>query len=62
MVDSLFDDKKRMDSSWKDREEELRLILLAEKEREINQLKAEYDSYVQLLEQKLMRSRTKDTS
>lgn len=47
------------DAAWKDREEELRRILVGEKERELAQLKAEYDSYVNLLEQKLMRSRTR---
>ena len=47
------------DSAWKDREDELRRVLLLEKEGEIAQLKAEYDSYVGLLEQKLDRSRTR---
>ena len=46
-------------SAWKDREDELRRVLLLEKEGEIAQLKAEYDSYVGLLEQKLDRSRTR---
>jgi hypothetical protein len=47
--------------SWKDKEEELRRILSIEKDKEISQLKAEYDSYADLLEQKLMRSRTRET-
>ncbi len=47
------------DDAWKDLEEELRRVLHVEKEREISQLKAEYDSYVNLLEQKLDRSRTR---
>ena len=47
------------DSAWKDREDELRRVLLLEKEGEIAQLKAEYDSYAGLLEQKLDRSRTR---
>jgi hypothetical protein len=50
------------DLAWKDREDELRRVLNLEKEREISQLKAEYDSYVGLLEQKLDRSRTKGNS
>jgi len=49
------------DLSWKDREEELRRIICLEKDKEISQLKAEYDSYTELLEQKLMRSRTRET-
>ena len=49
------------DLSWKDREEELRRIIGLEKDKEISQLKAEYDSYTELLEQKLMRSRTRET-
>lgn len=53
---------KKHEESWKDRESEIRMIMLNEKEREIMQIKAEYDSYVKLLEQKLMRSRTKDAS
>ena len=48
------------DLAWKDREDELRRVLHLEKEREISQLKAEYDSYVGLLEQKLDRSRTRE--
>jgi len=47
------------DSAWKDRENELRRILNLEKDREISQLKAEYDSHIALLEQKLMRARSK---
>jgi hypothetical protein len=50
------------DLAWKDREDELRRVLHIEKEREISQLKAEYDSYVGLLEQKLDRSRTREES
>ncbi len=46
------------EASWKDREEELRRVLGIEKDREISQIRAEYDSYVSLLEQKLMRSRS----
>lgn len=49
------------DVAWKDREEELRRILSLEKDKEISQIKAEYDSYTDLLEQKLMRSRTRET-
>ncbi|MEW5979827.1 MAG: hypothetical protein AB1898_28870 [Acidobacteriota bacterium] len=48
------------DDFWKDREEELRRILHVEKERELAQVKADYDSYVALLEQKLNRSRGRD--
>ena len=50
------------DLAWKDREDELRRVLHLEKEREISQLKAEYDSYVGLLEQKLDRSKTRENS
>ncbi len=46
--------------AWTDREEELRRILSLEKDKEISQIKAEYDSYTDLLEQKLMRSRTRE--
>jgi hypothetical protein len=49
------------DVAWKDREEELRRILSLEKAKEISQIKAEYDSYTDLLEQKLTRSRTRET-
>jgi hypothetical protein len=49
------------DVAWKDREEELRRILSLEKDKEISQIKAEYDSYTDLLEQKLLRSRTRET-
>jgi hypothetical protein len=49
------------DVAWKDREEELRRILSLEKDKEISQVKAEYDSYTDLLEQKLMRSPTRET-
>ena len=48
------------DFAWKDREDELRRVLHLEKEREISQLRAEYDSYLGLLEQKLDRSRTRE--
>lgn len=48
------------DLAWKDREEELKRVLHVEKEMEISQLKAEYDSYVNLLEQKLDRSKTRE--
>ena len=34
------------DEGWKDREDELRRILREERDREISQLKAEYDSYI----------------
>jgi hypothetical protein len=47
------------DAAWKDREEELHRVMHIEKEREISQIRAEYDSYIGLLEQKLMRSKTK---
>jgi hypothetical protein len=59
---AMADKKRQLDESWKDREAEIRMIMLQEKEREILQIKAEYDSYVKLLEQKLMRSRTKDSA
>jgi hypothetical protein len=49
------------EASWKDREDELRRVLGIEKGREISQIRAEYDAYVALLEQKLMRSRTGHT-
>ncbi len=55
----LEDEKKRLADSWKDREEEMRIMLIQEKDQEIMQLKAEYDSYVSLLEQKLHRSMSK---
>jgi hypothetical protein len=42
-------------------ESELREVLGIEKDREISQIRAEYDAYVALLEQKLMRSRTSHT-
>lgn len=50
------------DLAWKDQEDELRRVLNIEKERQISQLKAEYDSYVGLLEQKLDRSRTRENN
>lgn len=50
------------DQGWKDREDELRRILDGEREREISQLKSEYDSYVGLLEQKLARTKTRSLS
>ena len=50
------------DEGWKDREDELRRILHLERDREISQLKAEYDSYIALLEQKLARTRTREQS
>jgi hypothetical protein len=46
---------------WRDKEEDLRRILSREKEKEIAQIKAEYDSYTELLEQKLTRSRPKES-
>jgi len=49
------------DMLWKAKEEELRRILSIEEDKEISQLKAEYDSYTELLEQKLKRSRTRET-
>jgi flagellar biosynthesis/type III secretory pathway M-ring protein FliF/YscJ len=49
------------EASWKDREDELRRVIGIEKDREISQIRAEYDAYVALLEQKLMRSRTSHT-
>ena len=48
------------DLAWKDREDELKRVFHVEKEREISQLKAEYDLYVGLLEQKLDRSKTRE--
>jgi hypothetical protein len=50
------------DVVWEDRQDELRKILTVEKEREVLQLKAEYDSYVNLLEEKLMNSRSPGTA
>ena len=50
------------DEGWKDREDELRQILHGERDREISQLKAEYDSYIALLEQKLARTREQSLS
>ena len=50
------------DEGWKDREEELRRILNVERGREVSQLKAEYDSYIGLLEQKLARTRERSIS
>jgi hypothetical protein len=50
------------DEGWKDREEELRRILHLERDRKISQLKAEYDSYIGLLEQKLARTKTRENS
>ena len=50
------------DEGWKDREDELRRILHGERDREISQLKAEYDSYIDLLEQKLARTMTREQS
>ena len=49
------------DEGWKDREEELRRILNVERGREVAQLKAEYDCYIGLLEQKLARTRTRES-
>ncbi|MCI0422974.1 MAG: hypothetical protein L0387_32580 [Acidobacteria bacterium] len=49
------------DEGWKDREEGLRRILSEERERQVSQLKAEYDSYIGLLEQKLTRTKTRET-
>ena len=47
------------DEGWKDRENELRRILGCECDRrEISQLRAEYDSYIGLLEQQLARTKT----
>ena len=50
------------DQGWNDREEELRRNLSVEREREILQLKAEYDSYINLLEHKLAKANTRETS
>ena len=50
------------DEGWKDREDELRRILRGERDREISQLKAEHDSYVGVLEEKLARTRTLEQS
>ena len=49
------------DEGWKDREDELLRTLSMERDREVSQLKAEYDSYMGLLEQKLSRTRTRET-
>jgi hypothetical protein len=48
------------DAAWRDREDELRRILTLEKERQVLQLKAEYDSYVNLLEEKLLTSKSRE--
>ena len=53
---------ERRDEGWKDREDELRRILSGEHDREVSQLKADYDSYIGLLEQKLSRTKTRETS
>lgn len=50
------------DEGWTDREYELRRILSGERDREISQLKAEYDSYIGPLEQKLARTKTRERS
>ncbi len=57
----VLEEKESQTEAWKDREEELRIILHKEKDQEIMQLKAEYDSYVKLLEQKLHRAMGKGT-
>jgi predicted Holliday junction resolvase-like endonuclease len=57
----VLEEKKRLEEAWKDREEEQRILLHQEKEQEILQLKAEYDSYVKLLEQKLHRAMSKES-
>lgn len=48
------------DAAWKDREDELRRRLSVEREKEVSQIKAEYDTYINLLEQKLLRARTRE--
>ena len=53
---------RHRDEGWKDREEELRRILNVERGREVSQLKAEYDSYIGLLEQKLAKARPRERS
>ncbi len=64
-VEAERDEYKRQceshDVAWKDREEELRRALAVEREREVFQLKAEYDSYVGLLEQRLTRTKTQES-
>ncbi|MGH9428604.1 MAG: hypothetical protein ACRD2L_20130 [Terriglobia bacterium] len=50
------------DEGWKDREDELRRIFGVERDREVSQLEAEYDSYIGLLEQKLARTKTRSLS
>jgi hypothetical protein len=56
----ILEEKESQAEAQKDREEELRILLHKEKEQEIMQLKAEYDSYVRLLEQKLHRAMGKE--
>ena len=58
---SLKKNWEHHDEGWKDREEELRRILNVERGREVAQLKAEYDCYIGLLEQKLARTRTRES-
>lgn len=49
------------DAAWNDREDALRRTLAGEREREVFQLRAEYDSYIGLLENKLERTKIRET-
>ena len=60
--DEYKKNEEHRDQGWNDREEELRRNLSVEREREILQLKAEYDSYISLLEHKLAKANTRETS
>jgi len=52
--------RENCDQGWNDRAEELRRNLSVEREREISQLKAEYDSYISLLEHKLAQAKMRE--
>ena len=60
--DQYRKDWEHRDEGWQGREDELRRILSGERDREVLQLKADYDSYIGLLEQKLSRTKTQETS
>lgn len=61
-LDETKENWEHRDEGWQDREEEVRRILNVERSREVSQLKAEYDSYIGLLEQKLARTRSQERS
>jgi hypothetical protein len=56
----ILAERDELKRAWRDREDELRRTLTLEKEREVLQLKAEYDSYVNLLEERLMNSKPRE--